>query len=394
MLSYTLSGWKILSVSQEDAAALLELCRREGFVYDGFNTTVDGEVSLRFRGRTARAVLAACDACGLPVSIVKTGGLPAFLSRFARRPGLVAGLLLSVVLLVLSTGFVWDVRVSGNTTLSEREVEETLKACGFGVGSSLRGFRADRTQNRALMADHRLSWISINMRGTVAYVQIREATYPPEAEDDTPANLVASRGGQIVRVELTRGNVLVSAGQWVGEGDLLVSGLYDSEQVGLRYTHAEARVYARTVREITVEIPLSYEQKQYDTENTPIFCEKSLIFFEKTIKFSKKTGNVGGMCDTIRRVSVPFSSLGVGFPISLETKWYLPYTLVQATRTHAEAEELAYLELSRQISAIPGGAEVLSKTITTTHGEDAYVLHCTLTCIEDIAKEQTFEVLP
>lgn len=394
MLTYICLGYKILSVSPSDATAFLELCRVSGAIYDDFKVLSDGSVTLRMRKKTADKVLSLCEQEDLPVNTVREGGLPKLMSYSIRRPGLWIGILMSLVLLAVSSRFVWDVRVSGNALLTEREIEETLRACGFGVGSYLGEFKADRTENKALIQDPRLAWISVNMKGTVAYVQVREAVSAPVKDTDTPTNVVADTGGQIVRVELEQGNVLVSAGKWVNKGDLLISGIYDSEQQGIRYTHAQGKVYARVVENITVTIPLTYEKKVYDTTEEAVICEKTVNFFENYIKFSKKTGNIGGSCDIIKREYVPFSEIGVDFPISLVTEWYIPYTVTEDRYTYAEAEALAYLELAKRIGSIQGGAELLSKTVTTTLGEDAYILTCSLECIRDIAKEQTFEVLP
>lgn len=394
MLTYYFTGYKILSLPMTYAAAFLELCRSQGLVYDCFTACDECHVTLRMRFSMAKRAEKACTANGIPLEIIKETGLPRLLGRLLAHPGLCLGALVAVALLWTSSRFVWDVRVTGNALLSEREVEATLRDCGFGVGSYLGTFKADRVENKALITNKSLAWISVNMKGNVAYVQIREAAHAPESEPEAPANLVAETGGQIVRVELVRGNVLVVAGQWVGKGDLLVSGLYDSEQVGFRYTHAEGRVYARVVEQITVEIPLVYEKKVYQTQEDAISCEKTLIFFENHIKFSKKTGNIGGSCDTIKRVSAPFSQWGVDFPIAFMTEWYLPYEIVEEKRTYSEAEALAYLTLAQRIGELPGEVEVLSKTISTIHGEDVYILNCTLECIRDIAKEQSFSVEP
>ena len=83
---------------------------------------------------------------------------------------------------------------------------------------------------------------------------------------------------------------------------------------------------------------------------------------------------------------------GVGFPIATRTVRYLPYEITTATRTYAEAEELAYLELARYIASLPGGAALIGKTVTVRHGEDSLTLTCTLTAIEDIATERPIQV--
>ena len=85
---------------------------------------------------------------------------------------------------------------------------------------------------------------------------------------------------------------------------------------------------------------------------------------------------------------------GVGFPISTRTLWYLPYEMTTATRTYAEAEELAYFELARYIAGLPGGATLTGKTVTVTRGKDFLLLSCTLTAIEDIATQRVIEVEP
>ena len=386
---YLIAGYVTVETDAPYAADLLELCQQGGLAYENFRNLGEGGVSLRMTRPAARRLLASCAACGIPARPTGEGGLPSRGRRLLARPGLVVGGLLAALLLWVAQSVFWDVRIEGNETISDRAVAEILEQCGFGVGTRLRGFEADVTENRVLMADKRLAWISINRKGTVAYVEVREKAPRPDKEDESPCDVVAAEGGIIQRVELEAGNVLVTAGQVVGKGDLLVSGIFDSAWLGFRLTAAKAKVYARTTRVLTVTIPLTYEQKSYVTEGDgEIRREKSVIFFKKTIKFSKKTGNEGVFCDTIEGESSWSLLSEVGFPIRTRTVWYLPYTVTTATRTYEEAEELAYLELARAIAALPGGAELLSKTITVHHGEEALTLTCTLTCIEDIGTKR------
>ncbi len=395
-LYYYLTGYRTLSTDASHAADLLEICRRGGCVYADFCHDHDGGIRLTFPLRVARTVESTAAAGGIPLTVLRTGGLPRRLARLARRPGLILGGILGVLLCVAASRVVWDIRIEGNSTVSDRAIEETLAACGFTVGTPLKGFRADVLENQVLLADDRLAWISVNRRGTVAYVEVREASHTPTPEPNTPADLVAAVGGIIQRVELEAGNVRVSAGQTVSPGDVLVSGIYDSQTEGIRLTRARARIYAQTEREITVTVPLTYREKTYlstaDGALSAVSWEKSVIFFKKTVNFSKKTGNEGVVYDIIESEQ-DFSLMeGVGFPLSVRTVWYLPYEWVSATRTYSEAEELAYIELARKIAALPGGAELLSKTVTVTRTPDALILHCFLSCVEDIGTVREIEV--
>lgn len=395
-IPYVLAGYRPVSVSREHAAALLELCRRLSIPYEDFRSREDGGIILRFRRRDAERLGRLCSEAGIPLEGGREGGLSRLLRRLGARPGILAGMMAGAVLLAASQGVVWDVRISGNSTVSDREVRESLAACGLAVGTPLRGFRADVTENRVLLCDDRLAWISVNRKGTVAYVEVREAVKPPEIPPEVPRDLVAARGGIIEYIELVEGNVRVTAGQIVGEGDILVSGIYDSAQLGVRLESAKARVFARTTRVFSTEIPLSYSRKVYLTDQgaggDELWVEKQVIFFGRHIKFSKKTGHTGRFCDTIESEKSWGLGDGVGFPLSTRTVWCLPYTLVPATRTYSEAEELAYFELARYLSAIPGGATLLGKEITLRHGEESLTMTCVLTVVEDIAAERPIQV--
>lgn len=396
-LTQWLTGRRTVSVAAVDAARLLELLRRTGLLYTDFRTSPDGRLSVVTSRRSARRTEALAPSFGITtLTVTSCGGLPDLLDRARRRPGLWVGGLLGLCLLWLSGQYLWDVRVSGNERLTARDVCEDLEACGLTVGSSLRGFKADVLENQVLLHDKRLSWISVNRQGTVAYVQVREAAYPEPKPDEGPANLVAARGGCIERIELTDGNLLVRAGQEVREGQLLVSGLYDgpaSEDFpsGVRTTHASARVFAKTARTFLIEIPLSYEETRGSVVPTEDgrapTSEISVIFFGKVIKFSKKTGNAEGFCDTIESEINCSPAEGVGLPLSIRRTWYLPVEKRRVTRTPAEAEALAYLALSREIAAIPGGAELISEQILPTLTDTCFRLEVHILCVEDIARE-------
>ena len=391
-LSYLLMGYMTLSADPAHSARLLELCRRLSIPYENFTTAGDGGISLRCHTRAARRLTAACGEVGIPLRVGKRGGLPGIARRLLRRPGLWVGGILGLGLFLAASSVFWDIRISGNHSLSDSTVRAALASCGLSVGTPIRGFEADVTENRVLLQESRLAWISVNRKGTVAYVEVREAVTPPTEQSTPPRDVVAARGGVIEYIELESGNVRVKAGQTVSEGEILVSGLYDSTQSGLRVESAGARVFARTVRVFTVEIPLTYEEKRYITAEEAGSYEKYVIFFGRHIKFSKKYGNLTGFYDIIEDEKSWGLTDRVGFPISTHTLRCLPYETVTATRSYAEAEELAYFELARYIASIPGGATLLSKTVTLRHGEESLTLTCTLSVIEDIAAERIIEV--
>ncbi|MBO7274174.1 MAG: sporulation protein YqfD, partial [Clostridia bacterium] len=205
-----------------------------------------------------------------------------------------------------------------------------------------------------------------------------------------PANLVATRDGQIEYFELYRGNAVVKVGQAIKAGELLVSGVYDSQTEGFRWTRAAGRVMARTERTIRVEIPLCYEEKVYADA---VLQEIELHFFNFSHKIFKNSRNCAILCDIIE-YNYSLGKLGGNrLPLSLTRIEARPYYTVTAERTPDEALELCYLELSQKLSALSGEVQLLQKDIVTEMGERSVVLTCTLVCIENIAAQQEFEII-
>ncbi len=389
-----LRGSCTVSIPSPHRTAAMNLCMQMGLQYADFCWCEDGSVRFSCTASSARRFLAVCHARDIEVDIAAHRGLPRLLKRMTERVGLIVGAVLALTLIILSELFVWDVQVSGNVSLTEGEVIEELQKCGFGVGSYLPKLRVREIENRVLMSSERIGWLSINTEGTVARVQIIEhVSGENEGESGSsvkrPANLVATRDGQIEYLELYRGNAVVTTGQAVKAGELLVSGLYDSVTGSFRYTRAAGRVMARTERTIEVEIPLSYEEKVYED---PFLQEIEFHFFNFSQKIFKNSGNSDILCDIIKYNS-HLGRLGRNrLPVSLSRTEVRPYRLEERDRTAEEALDLCYEKLEGELSALSGEVQLLQKEIVTEVGEDSVILVCTITCIENIAQVQEFEI--
>lgn len=386
---FFLFGYCRIYANAQNDLALLNLCMERGYAYTDFLSTEDGGVSFSCSALTARALIRACQARQITVAIEKRGGMPHFLWRYRRRWGMLLGLFIGALLLWLSGRFVWDVRVFGNETMTASEVRSELSACGFGVGSFIPEFEGNELENRVMLRSDRISWISVFMDGTVAMVQIKENAMPPDKEPLRPANLVAACDGQIELLQLYRGNAVVSIGQAVRKGELLVSGLYDSTTQGIRFTRASGEVLARVEDEFHIEIPLSYERKVYEGAEV---SRITLDFFDFSLKIFENSRNSEFPCDIIYEEHA-LSLWGLDdLPMGLAVERALPYRTEAASRTHEEALTLAYEQLEAMLAVHATGAELLQKVITTTVTDTSVILDCAVSCIRDIAVQVEFDV--
>ena len=386
--SYYLLGYAVIRIERVYAEQVLNLCMQGGIVYLDGGSDKD-HLRLCLRTGYVRRLCHALDGADVPYCTERRGGLPQLLHRLLGRPGLVLGALCAALLIFASECFLFDIRVTGNSTLTASEVKALLAEQGLMEGTFLPGLDTDRLENRVMLSTDKIGWLSVNIRGNVANVELVEQRLPDPKPVLKPAHIVAAQSGEVVAVELYRGNVLVAAGEQVAKGEILIAGVYDSAATGFRFTRASGKVMARTVYSFRVEIPYEYQKKVYTGE---VFEKKSLKFFSFPIKLFESTGKIGECCDIISIVENCSPVPGVDLPMEICTERYLSYTTETAYRDPEAALTLAYRELSEQIAKTLQDGELLEKRIYTEIGESGVVLRADVTCIADIAAVQEFEV--
>lgn len=385
---YFLFGKATLFCDYDNITLLLNLCMELALQYTDMIPLTDG-VELTFHLSDLKKIQREADGYGIKYKVMKKGGLPCFLAKYKYRFGIYIGIIAAVSLLFVSRMFLWRIDIIGNENITTAEIKELLRAEGFFVGAYIPNVNTDKIENQILIDSDAVSWISVNIKGNTAEVQIRERQSANDVASTRPANLVASKSGIVEEVRILNGLVVANAGKYVNKGDLLVSGIYDSTQLPFRYTRASGQVFAKTVSEFYIEIPYEYSEIRYTGTE---YYDKFLIFFDYSINISKNYGNLGGFYDKIEMVENFCFRDGSPIPFEMRTVKYLEYEWVSATRSQSEAEELAYFELSRKLAECAPDTVILKKTVVPQITDKKFSLYCTVVAIEDIAETVEFEV--
>ena len=114
------------------------------------------------------------------LSVVGREGAPYFLVRFRRRQVLLAGLALCAAGLFFGSFFVWEFRIEGNETLPTERILRALEQNGVHLGSFGLSLDGEDIRNHVLLEIPELSWLTVNVSGCRANVQVRERVFPPE----------------------------------------------------------------------------------------------------------------------------------------------------------------------------------------------------------------------
>lgn len=184
---------------------------------------------------------------GMRVKVIRKRGLPFFIKNNKARAGVLVGLFVAVSFLVVSSCVLWDLEVSGNSSIKNEVLLESLENNGVRVGVLKSKIDTIAIEGELLKEYPDLAWASINIFGTKAVLEVKENTEKPEIEDDkTPANVVAKKDGQIILVQGHRGTNAVKEGDVVVKGDLLISGITTNADGSEKTVHATGKVFAET----------------------------------------------------------------------------------------------------------------------------------------------------
>lgn len=309
--------------------------------------------------------------------------------KYKYRYGIFIGVIILLFSIYASSLFVWKIEIHGNKNISNEEILETLSKTGFSLGTFIPNIDYDELHNKFLINSNNISWISINISGNVARINVREELSGNSSKIDTYSNVVAKYDAQISEIRIFNGKKVASVGDVVTKGDLLVSGVLNSQSQGTRFVNANAIVFGYVNKSIHIEIPFQKVEKEYLADT---YKEKSIKIFSKSIKFSVKGRNYGEFCDKIETTQKIKLFGFVELPIEIATTIYNPYEYKQIELTLKEIVDVAFGKLRDELDIAVKDADLISKSINTTYDDKFFYIDCDLYCLENIAHVLEFEV--
>lgn len=323
---------------------------------------------------------------GVRLHILQKSGLPFILIKNRDRKGLLAGLILFFVIITALSQFIWNVEISGLNALGETQVRTALKEQGLASGAYYKGLDMKKVVREATLSLKNVGWMSVNVKGVTAYVELSESYTPPDVSNQpTPGNIKARTDGQIVRMDISKGTAAVKSGDGVVKGQLLVSGVIVNAENKASLVHSEAKVYARVNHIFNVKIPFKEELKLPTGELISrseyrifgIRIPANLLFVPSE--------------DYVRQANLKNITInGNGLPVNMFTENWYEYKTTQKTRSEKQAQSLAEKQLALYEAFNLQKAEIESKKTNIKKDDDFFILTADYVCIEDIAK--TYEI--
>ncbi len=326
---------------------------------------------------------------GIELTGEREYGAVNYLRKYRLRPGIAVGIVLVFISVFVSGRFLWSIEFKGLDCVSEDRALELLEKHGIYVGCYIPALELRELYNEILMDCDEFSWISVNIRGTHASVEVRESEgktrmTPP---DGKCANLVSRFNAEITAVRVYSGERAVSIGDGIKEGELLISGLYEDKMGRLVHKYAQGEIWGKFTQDFEVRIPLNYEKKVYTGE---VFEDVTLKIFSNSINIFKFSRNIDTEYDIITSNEHLCLFDSVTLPVFINRETHLGYAVEDAVRDENTARDIAYASMGREIRSLVGNGEILSLEYEGLVENGEYVLKAQVTLNTNIARVQEF----
>ena len=374
----TFAGTVTFQVSGDFTERFVNLCARHDLSVWG----------LKRRGKALECTCAAGDykrlctlrrGCRVRLRIREKHGLPFVRRRYRLRLGLPVGAALFFLVLNLLSSTIWNIEINGLDTLTETRVMQALETVGVTYGVRRASINTNNVRHQLILELPELSWAAVNLKGSTAVIELKEALTTPDPNDKTPQNLRAAREGVIIAYTVSEGRPTVQVGDAVRTGDLLVSGTVELNTGVTELKHSAGIVMALTEREL--EYKATYEQR-ITLRTGRRQTRRVLSFFN--LQLPLYLGSVSYAYQKEQRVN-HLTVDGVRLPLWLASADFFEIREQTEIIDRAAAEALAFDKLAALEQTELAGISIIERQLKTYADEQGIRLVGRYICEENIA---------
>ena len=195
---------------------------------------------------------------------------------FLRRPGMVVGCLLALMLVVGQVFFVETIQVRGYRSIPEEALLDCLEDHGIQEGAFRPEIDWDEARKAVYDSFPQITWVQLGYKGRLVVLNIAETghtvydrkvqDYGSAQERTTYTSLIAETGGYVDTVEAWYGEAAVEEGDYVEKGQVLISGCVSLEPTTFAEGEEPAKEYfVNAAGEVWALVPyyLTFNQERY-----------------------------------------------------------------------------------------------------------------------------------
>lgn len=383
-------GYIRLKVKTDSFFTFIRNCQKKGIYL--YNVKKNNDIYyFDIKAKEHQNMLDVADECKITPIVCGKFGLKMKVLMYKSRKAFLIIFFLMTIFYGLKSCYISEICISGNEIFADCQILECLKENGLYVGRLKFGINPEIFQNEVIKDFPELSWIWVRIDGTKAIVDVREKVSLPNFFDYTDyGNVVAAKDGVIKSAIASGGTLLVSEGMFVKKGDILISGIYDSNKnAPVRFVNADGKILAVTSYYAKDDFDCTITKYSVKNEPKDVYSVKLFGIKLWSGKVDKSKSNA------MSKQELKYRIFGKNYlPLAFTKTKYCEIIKENVTLSEEEAKELAYEKLIKKLKLdLTEGAEIVDIKKETSQNSDGTFKACvSITCIENIAAKQPIVV--
>ena len=210
-------GYLKIRVSGFSPVRFMNLCRNRDILL--WDITKDDDIFyMKIHKKNFFRLKSITKKTGTKVAILKKYGLPFILPGILKRKIFIFGLALACSFWIWTSGYIWDIEISGNHQITEDVFQEFLINRNVFEGMSKRELDISTLEKDIRKEFQKVTWASAKLIGTKLLIEIKENDAPiiqSEEKEEKGYDLVCEHDGKIVSIVVRSGVPMVKPGDIV-----------------------------------------------------------------------------------------------------------------------------------------------------------------------------------
>ena len=319
---------------------------------------------------------------GVRISIVQKRGLPFYLRNHRDRVGLLIGLGVFIFFMTVMNSFVWCIHSVDSEKFSHEQIMEAAYNAGLHYGVRVKNFDEEKAAREIYKAfDGELSWVKVNIKGSLAVVDFRDKVKKIEIEEKgEPSNLVADFDGIIISDETYQGSKNKSRGDAVIKGDVLISGVVEGVDMKPLYYESKGKFSALHTVESKTVLSKNQEFYAYDSQEK----QYTLLVFGIKIPMSF----LGDSAENSHKFTYESNMQFDGYKLPVGIKKTLTVNYNKAQISDRELKLFAILRYSDETYKQFSNSNILSYNVNVAEEKRATTVTGEYQCIDFIGENR------
>ena len=385
LLNYIL-GYVRITVEGYYIERFINICRKNKIIIWNLKRDKSVRLNLNIGIKDFKKIKKIAKKTKCKVKIIKKKGLPFLFNRYKKRKIFFGFLLLILVLIGISSNFIWNIEIKIENAEQLDNIYEDITSAGLETGKMKNKINTKEIINQIRLKRNDIAWMGIELKGTNAIVKLVKAESKPDIVDEEDyCNIVSDKVGVITKINAKNGTLAVNVGDTVNVGTVLINGWMEGKYTGIRYVHAQGDIEAK----------VWYTKSTKILYNTTERSETGNIENKYKIKFNNFEINLS------KRVSKfkIYDTIDAEKKFKLFSDFYLPITLIKTTNKEEkeetknydfeQAKNLGVQQLEEELNKnITDNNKIVNKNINTYEKEDGLEVVVTYEVLENIGTNE------